>query len=74
MKSFLSKFSIAGELLEFFWQQKLWWMVPMIVVLLLLGAIVGKGTGYSGRAAIVEGETWTDARLNYDARTFHAGR
>jgi hypothetical protein len=40
MKSFLSKFSIAGELLEFFWQQKLWWMVPMIVVLLLLGAVV----------------------------------
>jgi cytochrome c biogenesis protein len=43
-------------------------------VLLLIGAIVGKGTGYSGRAAIVEGETWTDAALNYDATHLRTGR
>jgi cytochrome c biogenesis protein len=43
-------------------------------LLLLLGAIVGKGTGYAGRAAIVEGETWTDARLNYDATSLREGR
>jgi cytochrome c biogenesis protein len=30
-------------------------------VLLLIGVVIGKGTGYSGRAAVVEGETWTDA-------------
>jgi cytochrome c biogenesis protein len=35
-------------------------------VLLLLGVIVGKGTGYAGRAVIVEGSSWTDARINYD--------
>ncbi len=28
---------IMGELLTFFWEQKLWWMMPMVLVLLLLG-------------------------------------
>jgi cytochrome c biogenesis protein len=40
-------------------------------LLLLIAVIIGKGTGYVGHATIVEGETWTDARLNYngDLRT-----
>jgi cytochrome c biogenesis protein len=33
--------------------------------LLLVGVIVGKGTGFTGRAVITEGETWVEARLNY---------
>jgi cytochrome c biogenesis protein len=33
--------------------------------LLLVGVIVGKGTGFTGRAVVTEGETWVDARLNY---------
>jgi hypothetical protein len=40
MKSLLVKFSIAGELLAFFWTVKLWWMIPMVVVLLLLGGLI----------------------------------
>jgi len=35
-------------------------------LILLVAVIVGKGTGYVGHATIVEGETWTDARLNYN--------
>ena len=35
-------------------------------LLILIGVMVGKGTGFSGRAAIVEGQTWTDAQANYD--------
>ena len=35
-------------------------------LLLLVAVIVGKGTGYVGHATIVEGQTWVDARLNYD--------
>ncbi len=35
-------------------------------LLLLAAVIVGKGTGYVGHATVVEGTTWTDARLNYD--------
>jgi cytochrome c biogenesis protein len=37
-------------------------------IVLLAGAIVGKGTGYSGFAAVYEGETWIDARANYDGQ------
>ena len=33
--------------------------------LLLIGVIVGKGTGFTGRAVVTEGETWIDARVNY---------
>jgi hypothetical protein len=31
---------IAGELLQFFVQNKWWWLTPMIVVLLLFGGLV----------------------------------
>lgn len=41
--------------------------------LLLVGVIVGKGTGFTGRAVITEGETWIDARANYDGQ-IRAGR
>ncbi len=36
------------------------------LLLLLVGAIYGKGTGFTGRAAIIEGQTFTDAFANYD--------
>jgi hypothetical protein len=31
---------IIGELLAFFWERKLWWLIPMVSVLLLLGALL----------------------------------
>jgi hypothetical protein len=31
---------VAGELLAFFWSNKRWWMIPMIVTLFLLGALI----------------------------------
>jgi hypothetical protein len=40
MKALLSKFPIMGELIAFFWHQKLWWMLPMLFVLLLLGCLM----------------------------------
>lgn len=33
---FLTRLGIIGELLRFLWRRKLWWMIPMIVVLVLL--------------------------------------
>jgi cytochrome c biogenesis protein len=41
--------------------------------LLLVGVIVGKGTGFSGYAVVTEGQTWIDALPNYDGR-IRAGR
>ena len=40
MKSLFMKLSIAGELLKFLWEAKLWWMIPMVCVLLLLGGLI----------------------------------
>jgi len=34
------RFGIAGELFSFFWSNKRWWMVPMLITLFLFGALV----------------------------------
>jgi cytochrome c biogenesis protein len=39
------------------------------LLVLLLGLAYGKGFGYRGQAAIEEGDTWANARVNYDAFT-----
>ena len=31
---------IMGELLHFMWERKLWWMMPMVIVLLLFGILL----------------------------------
>ena len=41
-------------------------------LVLLIGLAYGKGFGYRGQATVIEGETWADARINYDA--FSPGR
>lgn len=40
MKTFFSKLSIFGELLNFLWKRKLWWLVPMIIIFFIFGSIV----------------------------------
>jgi hypothetical protein len=35
-----ARFSIAGELLAFLWAVKLWWLIPMVGCLLLLGGLL----------------------------------
>ena len=40
MKSLLMKFSIAREFFGFLWTVKLWWMIPMVFMLLLLGGLI----------------------------------
>ncbi|MCX5694684.1 MAG: DUF5989 family protein [Candidatus Omnitrophica bacterium] len=34
------KLSILKEFFVFLWENKLWWMVPMILIFLLLGLLV----------------------------------
>jgi len=34
------KLGIVGELFEFLWARKLWWLVPMVVVLVLFGVLL----------------------------------
>jgi hypothetical protein len=40
LRSMAGRFSIAGELLSFLWSNKLWWMIPMMTVLLALGLLI----------------------------------
>jgi len=35
-----NRFGIAGELLAFLWQRKLWWMIPMVLVLLVFAGLM----------------------------------
>ena len=35
-----SKLSIIREFFVFLWRNKLWWMVPMILIFLLLGLLI----------------------------------
>ena len=34
------RFGIASELMSFLWQRKLWWLIPMVFVLLLFGGLM----------------------------------
>ena len=40
MRSLLLRLSIAGELFNFLWAARLWWMIPMVFMLLLLGGLM----------------------------------
>jgi hypothetical protein len=35
-----TRFGIAGELLGFLWERKLWWLIPMVLVLLAFGGLM----------------------------------
>jgi hypothetical protein len=40
MQSFLTRIGIAGELVSFFWQHKWWWLTPVVLGLLVVGALI----------------------------------
>ena len=40
MKNFMSKVTIARELLGFMWERRLWWLIPMVTLLLMFGLLI----------------------------------
>ena len=38
------KFGIAVELMSFMWHRKMRWMIPIVMVLLLMGLLIGFGS------------------------------
>ena len=40
MRGAAAKVGIAGELLIFLWERKLWWLVPTVTILLIFGMIM----------------------------------
>lgn len=39
-KNVKTRMGIVGELFGFLWQRKLWWLLPMIVMLLVFGILL----------------------------------
>jgi len=40
LKNIFLKSGVAKELLQYLWKERLWWMIPMITVLILLGVLM----------------------------------
>ena len=40
IKEMGTRLSIAGELLAFMWRLKMWWLIPAVSLLLLLGLLI----------------------------------
>ena len=44
MRDLGNRFAIGGELLSFLWQMKMWWMIPFVFLLLVIGLLIGFGS------------------------------
>lgn len=40
MKNFFARLGIIGELFQFLWERKLYWLIPMVVVLIIFGVFL----------------------------------
>lgn len=38
--SMITNTGVMGEILQFLWARKLWWLIPMVTVLLLFGLLL----------------------------------
>jgi hypothetical protein len=36
----LDRLGVVGEMLVFLWRRKLWWLIPMVTVLILFGLLL----------------------------------
>ena len=47
LRGILSRFRVVGEVFSFLWKRKLWWLMPMIFILIALGLLMvfGQATG-----------------------------
>ena len=40
VRQLTNRLAVVRELFRFLWQQRLWWLIPMMVVLLLFGVLL----------------------------------
>jgi hypothetical protein len=47
LRGIASRFRVVGEIFSFLWKRKLWWLMPMVVILVALGLlfVFGQATG-----------------------------
>ena len=41
LSTLTNRIGVAGELMSFLWARKLWWLMPMIILLLAFGLLIG---------------------------------
>lgn len=39
-RGMITNTGVAGEVIQFLWARKLWWLIPMVSVLLLFGLLL----------------------------------
>ena len=39
-KGMMTNTGVVGEVIQFLWVRKLWWLIPMVTVLLLFGLLL----------------------------------
>ena len=40
VRGFLANAGVVGEIFTYLWQNKLWWLIPMVLVLLMFGVLL----------------------------------
>ena len=40
VKGMITNTGVVGEVIQFLWARKLWWLIPMVSVLLLVGLLL----------------------------------
>lgn len=40
IRSMAANLDVVGELLGFLWRRKLWWLIPMMIILLIFGLLM----------------------------------
>ena len=40
MSRLTSQMGIVGRLCRYLWQERLWWLIPAVAILLILGALI----------------------------------
>ena len=44
MRDLLARMGILGELLQFLWRRKLYWLIPMIITLIIFAVLIILGS------------------------------
>ena len=39
-RGMITNTGVLGEVLQFLWERKLWWLIPMVTVLILFGLLL----------------------------------
>jgi uncharacterized membrane protein len=40
LRSSFARVEIVGEIVAFLWRRKLWWLIPMVLVLMMFGLLM----------------------------------